>query len=219
MIIAIDGPAGTGKTTVAKKLASLISFKYFDTGLMYRALTFAALQKNVNCDSNDLVLQLLDANLIEFRTENNEVKIFFGNDDITDKLTSKEVTGLVSKISAYEDVRQHMVLQQRHIAKDDNFITVGRDIGTVVFPDAKLKIFLTASPEVRAERRYNEIIEKKLTTTIPTKEEILNDITRRDFLDSSRTSSPLKPAKDAIIIDTSHLSIDQVVEKILKLVP
>ncbi len=218
MIIAIDGPAGTGKTTVAKKLASLIGFEYFDTGLMYRALTWAVLQKKIDSDSINTILEILDANPIDFRTENGEKKIFFGKDDVTYELSSKEVTALVSKISAYEEVRAHMVQKQRLIAKDKNVITVGRDIGTVVFPNAELKIYLTATPEIRAERRYKEIVGKSKLSSHPTLEEILKDISRRDFLDSSRSSSPLKPAIDAIIIDTSHFSIMEVVEKIIALV-
>lgn len=210
MIIAIDGPAGAGKSTIAKKVADSLGYVYIDTGAMYRAFTYELLTSSISLSDIEEITKVLEKTNIEFK--NNE--IFLNNLNVTNEIRSKNVTANVSAVSAIPQVREKLVDLQRKIASESNSILDGRDIGTVVFPNAELKIFLTASVKIRALRRYNELIAKDKNIDI---NEIEAEIEKRDKLDSSRETSPLIKASDAIEIDTSDLSIDEVANTILKL--
>ncbi|WP_347351217.1 (d)CMP kinase [Acetoanaerobium noterae] len=210
MIIAIDGPAGAGKSTIAKKVADSLGYVYIDTGAMYRAFTYELLTSSISLSDIEEINKVLEKTNIEFK--NNE--IFLNNLNVTNEIRSKNVTANVSTVSAIPQVREKLVDLQRKIASESNSILDGRDIGTVVFPNAELKIFLTASVKIRALRRYNELIAKDKNIDI---NEIEAEIEKRDKLDSSRETSPLIKAADAIEIDTSDLSIDEVANTILKL--
>ena len=210
MIIAIDGPAGAGKSTIAKKVADSLGYIYIDTGAMYRAFTYELLTSSISLSDIEKITKVLEKTNIEFK--NNE--IFLNNLNVTNEIRSKNVTANVSAVSAIPQVREKLVDLQRKIASESNSILDGRDIGTVVFPNAELKIFLTASVKIRALRRYNELIAKDKNIDI---NEIEAEIEKRDKLDSSRETSPLIKAADAIEIDTSDLSIDEVANTILKL--
>ena len=208
--IAIDGPAGAGKSTIAKKVADSLGYVYIDTGAMYRAFTYELLTSSISLSDIEEITKVLEKTNIEFK--NNE--IFLNNLNVTNEIRSKNVTANVSAVSAIPQVREKLVNLQRKIASESNSILDGRDIGTVVFPNAELKIFLTASVKIRALRRYNELIAKDKNIDI---NEIEAEIEKRDKLDSSRETSPLIKAADAIEIDTSDLSIDEVANTILKL--
>lgn len=217
MIITIDGPAGTGKTTVAKSVAEELGFTYLDTGAMYRALTYGIISKNINADDLDALQAFLDTFPVTMKSHLGEKRFFLGEEDVTDKIRTNGVTQLVSKISAFKVVRDKLVETQREIASGVNAVVEGRDMGTVVFPHANLKIFLTADPRVRAERRYKELKEKNPDDASITVEWVLEDINRRDAYDAGRDISPMKPADDAVIIDTSALSIDDVINRVIVL--
>lgn len=210
MIIAIDGPAGAGKSTIAKKVADRLGYIYIDTGAMYRAFTYELLTSSISLSDIEEINKVLEKTNIEFKNS----EIFFNNLNVTNEIRSKNVTANVSAVSAIPQVREKLVNLQRKIASESNSILDGRDIGTVVFPNAELKIFLTASVKIRALRRYNELIAKDKNIDI---NEIEAEIEKRDKLDSSRETSPLIKAADAIEIDTSDLSIDEVANTILKL--
>ncbi len=211
MIIAIDGPAGAGKSTIAKKIAHKLNFLYIDTGAMYRAFTYEILNKGIPFDDVNQIIKILEETNISF----NNKEIMLNNNSVTNEIRSKLVTSNVSALSAIPQVREKLVYLQRQIASNCNSILDGRDIGTVVFPNADFKFFLTASVQVRALRRYNELVNIDKAVNI---EEIKSDILKRDMMDSSRKTSPLIKADDAIEIDTSDKNIDEVVEIILKYV-
>ena len=210
MIIAIDGPAGAGKSTIAKLVAQRLSMIYIDTGAMYRAFTYELIKNSVSVDDLNAVLTTLENTNIDFKDN----KILINNEDVSDKIRSKEVTSKVSEVSAIMEVRVKLVSMQRSIANNKDRVLDGRDIGTVDFPFADLKIYLTASVNVRAVRRYNEISPYDKSADI---REIEKSIEQRDFYDSNREVSPLKKADDAFEIDTSNLTINEVVENILEL--
>lgn len=213
--IAIDGPASAGKSTVAKKLAAQLSYIYCDTGAMYRALTYAALQKKVSLDSEEALVQLLDQCVITFQYKDGGQRVLLNGQDITEAIRENDVTRNVSLVSSYQAVRAELVRRQQNIAKDGGVVMDGRDIGTVVLPNAELKIFMVASVEERAQRRFKENQEKHIPGTF---EQLKKEIEQRDHFDSTREHSPLKQAKDAILLDTTGLAIDQVVAEIKKYV-
>jgi cytidylate kinase len=213
MIITIDGPVATGKSIVAKKLAHSIGFIFFDTGAMYRALTYGILKHHIDIHQPDQLQQFLNQFQFDIKVVNRERMYFFEGEDITQKIREREVTLAVSEVSAIKAVRDKLVAIQRELAVGVNAVFEGRDMGTVVFPDATLKIFLTARDEVRAKRRYEEL---KIKYPDMTLEKCLEDIHRRDTYDSTRENSPLRQADDAYVIDTSDLTIDEVVYKILE---
>lgn len=218
MIITIDGPAGVGKSTVAKKLAEKLNYSYFDTGAMYRSVTYAFLKNEIDVDDEAKVLDFLQNSFKYEIKEVNGLKCYFVNsEDVTDIIRSSYVTEYVSLVSAKPYVRQSLVPMQRKFANDKDMVCEGRDMGTVVFPNAGLKIYLTAKISVRAQRRFKEYIEKH-PQDIATldKNQILLDIQIRDEKDSNRKISPLRKAKDAYHVDTSNLTIDGVVKKIIK---
>lgn len=218
MIITIDGLTATGKSSVAKALASEIGYIYFDTGAMYRSVTYAVMQAGINPDDVEALGRFLDSFHLEIKIKQGERHYLVNGIDITDTIRSPAVTAKVSYISSLAPVREKMVALQRKMAKGVNAIFEGRDIGTVVFPDADFKIFLTGRPEVRAQRRYSEMMAKFPDQMQGiTLAQITEEINARDKYDSERLLSPLKKAEDAYVVDTSDLTIDEVVFKILEL--
>ena len=210
--IAIDGPASSGKSTVAKIVAKDFGYTYLDTGAMYRAATYIALSHQLDSENVDQLLDLLDQHPISFgRSETGEQLVFVGDVDITHPIRENAVTNQVSGFAAIPAVREKLVSLQQKIAQQGGIVMDGRDIGTVVLPQAELKIFLVASVEERAERRYKENIAKGIEANLETLKE---EIAARDYKDSHREASPLKQAEDAIYLDTTGLSIQEVVEKI-----
>ena len=210
--IAIDGPASSGKSTVAKIIAKDFGYTYLDTGAMYRAATYMALKHQLGVEEIEELLALLDQHPISFgRSETGEQLVFVGDVDITHPIRENQVTNHVSAIAAIPEVREKLVSLQQEIAQQGGIVMDGRDIGTVVLPQAELKIFLVASVDERAERRYKENIAKGIETDLETLKE---EIAARDYKDSHRETSPLKQAEDAVYLDTTGLSIQEVVEKI-----
>ncbi|WP_040397055.1 (d)CMP kinase [Anaerococcus senegalensis] len=204
-IIALDGPSGSGKSTIANLLANKLKISYLNTGSMYRALTLYFLENNIK-KSDTIDIKILKKINIDI----NEDKVFLNGKDVSQEIRYKEVTENVSWVSSIPVVREYLVELQRNISKNKSIILDGRDIGTVVFPDAKYKFYLDASSFVRAKRRFEQNeIDKSFV-------EIKKDIEKRDYLDSHREVSPLKKAEDAIEIDSSDLTIDQTIEKILE---
>ncbi|PJJ41739.1 (d)CMP kinase [Hallerella succinigenes] len=208
IIIAIDGPSGTGKSTTAKIVAKDLGITYLDTGAMYRAITFAALEKGVAPTNKAGIDQLLQSTKIRF-DNNNQIVINGINRE--KEIRGKQVSEAVSPYSAIPEVRSVLTQWQREIAGERSCILDGRDIGTVVFPNADFKFFLVTDLKVRAERRYQECLQKGIAMTL---EEIEKNLAERDRIDSSRATAPLKKADDAIEIDTTQLSIEQQVKKI-----
>lgn len=224
-VVAIDGKAGSGKSTTAKGVAKRLNFFYLDTGAMYRAFTlkYLRMKKNNVVDESignnaiDLTLinTLLQNTIIELLKENDELKIILDGEDVTREIRSPEVNDLVSPISAIKEVREWMVKRQREIAQGKNIVCEGRDMTTVVFPEAQVKIFMDADLSVRAERRRKELLEKGMKIEF---EESLNNLKYRDDYDSTRQHSPLRIADDAIIIDTTNLTIEQEIDLVEKIV-
>lgn len=218
MIITIDGPTGTGKSTIAKKLAEKLGFIHFDTGAMYRCLTYGIIKDDVDVDDLNQLEKYLEKFSFSIKVIGGEKHYFVGEEDVTTHIRGQAVTTLVSKVSAIPKVRHHLVAIQRKFAEGTNSVFEGRDIGTVVFPKAEVKIYLTASPEVRAQRRYNELLVKFPEEARELSlEKVLADIDRRDNHDSTRAHSPLRQAEDAHLVDTSNLSVDEVINTILQL--
>mgnify|MGYP000955152230 FL=1 len=210
--IAIDGPASSGKSTVAKIIAKDLGYTYLDTGAMYRAATYIALQHQISPEEASQVLDLLDQYPISFgRSEDGQQLVYVGDVDVSHPIRENTVTNAVSSFAAVPAVREKLVALQQEIAQQGGIVMDGRDIGTVVLPKAELKIFLVASVDERAERRYKENLAKGIETDLETLKE---EIAARDYKDSHRATSPLKQAKDAIYLDTTGLSIQEVVDKI-----
>ena len=218
MIITIDGPVATGKSIVAKKLAESIGFIFFDTGAMYRSLTYGILKHHVDIEQPDQLQKFLDEFKFDIRNIRRERFYFCEGEDITQKIRGKDVTLAVSEVSAKKAVRDKLITLQREFAVGVNAVFEGRDMGTIVFPDATLKIFLTGRDEIRAKRRYEEL-KAKFPEEVKnlTLEICLEDINKRDAYDSKREHAPLCQAKDAYVIDTSDLTIDEVVCRILEI--
>ena len=214
MVITIDGAAGVGKTSTAKELAKRLGYQYFDTGAMYRAVTLFFIRENVDLSSRSEVVKSLDSIKlnIDFSSES-EMQIYLDEDNISLKIRSQEVTSKVSAVSALKDVREMMVNIQRSFTENGNFVVEGRDIGTVVFPDAKYKFYLQADYDIRAERRLADFEKLNEAKNI---NEIKEDLEKRDKYDSSRKLSPLKKPDNAIIIDTTLCTFEEQVYKILK---
>lgn len=213
--IAIDGPASSGKSTIAKILADKYSLVYVDTGAMYRTLTYLALKNNVPVTNEDLLLKLLKETTISFKKIKEGQLVFADDEDVTEAIRSHEVTNNVSEVSAFAKIREELVSRQQKIAKDTGVVMDGRDIGTVVLPNADVKIFLVASVEERAERRYLENQAKGIDSDF---ERLKQEINARDDYDSNREVSPLKQASDAVRLDTTSLSIEEVVEKCMNII-
>ena len=215
-MIAIDGPAGTGKSTVSKLLAQRVGAHYLDTGAMYRAATLAVQRAGVSPDAPDAIATVVADARIELRADGSGgSRVFLDGEDVSAPIRTDEVTNAVSAVSAVPAVRSKMVALQRLHAVDDFVVVEGRDIGTVVFPDAQVKIYLTATPEARALRRHRQNLAAGRDSDF---EQVLDSVNRRDHLDSTRTVSPLRPADDAVIVDTSDLSLEQVLDELAGLV-
>lgn len=206
--IAIDGPASSGKSTVAKIIAKDLNYIYTDTGAMYRSVTYLALKYQVDFADEKALVELIQRYPITFKQSKKGQLVFVDGEDVTTAIRLPEVTQNVSQVAALKAVRQKLVQQQQVIAKAKGVVMDGRDIGTVVLPDAEVKIFLVASVEERAQRRYKENQEKGIACDY---EELKEAIAKRDYYDSHRENSPLKQAKDAILIDTTGMSIPEVV--------
>ena len=213
--IAIDGPASSGKSTIAKILADKYGLVYVDTGAMYRTLTYLALKNNISVDSEDQLLELLGETKISFERIEEGQLVYANDENVTDAIRGHEVTNNVSKVSAFAKVREELVSRQQQIADHTGVVMDGRDIGTVVLPDADVKIFLVASVEERAERRYLENKEKGIDSDF---KRLKQEIIDRDEYDSNREVSPLKQADDAVRLDTTSLSISEVVEKCVEII-
>jgi cytidylate kinase len=219
MIITIDGPSGTGKSTVAKKLADTLGWIYFDTGAMFRTLAYGVIKYEIDLNSEPQLGYFLAHFPVTLKKQNGVTHFFLDDEDATMHLRRPDVTEMASKISTIQAVRQTLAIAQRKLAiSGGSSIFDGRDMGTVIFPHADLKIFLTADPQIRAERRYLELVAKNPDPTL-TEERVLADILERDTRDMTRDIAPLKPAEDAHVIDTSALSIDEVVAAIKKHIP
>lgn len=217
MIITIDGPAGTGKTTVAKKVAERLGLPYFDTGAMYRAVAYLILHEKIPLSDESKISDLLETFNFEIIATGDERRYIANGMDVTDVIRSQAVTNIVSPVSALHVVREALWAIQRRFAHKRGGVFEGRDMGSVVFPDAPIKIFLSARPEVRAERRLKELQEKRPDEVRGTNhQQMLEELMRRDQIDSSRAIAPLICPPDAYVIDTSNISIDEVVERIVE---
>lgn len=215
IVVAIDGPAGAGKSTIAKLAAEKLGYAYIDTGAMYRSVAWKFLQTGKAFDE-DFISGLSKTMLIDFKPEAKINRVFVDGTEVTDAIRTPEVTAIVSRVAAIGAVREAMVDQQRRMGEAGGVLMDGRDIGTVVFPNAQLKIFLTASVEERARRRYAEMVAKGGQQV--DLQQLQADIAERDKQDSERAISPLRQAEDALLLDTSDMGISEVTEKILQLV-
>lgn len=213
--VAIDGPASAGKSTVAKILAKELGYIYCDTGAMYRALTYQAIKNKIEVTDEKQLVHLLKEMIISFEPNKDNQKVFINGEEVTEAIRLTDVTNAVSAVSAHGEVRKELVKRQQEIAAHGGVVMDGRDIGTAVLPTAEVKIFLIASVEERAERRYKENLSKGIPASL---EVLKQEITDRDYKDSHRAVSPLTQAKDAIRVDTTSLSIEEVVEKIRELI-
>ena len=212
--IAIDGPSGTGKSTTAKILAKDLSFIYIDTGAMYRAVGLYCYRNNIDIDNEEDVVKSLDNIKINIFYKDGNQEIELNGEIVSKEIRENHISKCASVVSQYKEVRERLVALQQELAKKNSVIMDGRDIGTVVLPDADLKIYLVASNDVRAERRYKELIEKGQDVGL---EKIKEELKERDFRDSNRENSPLKQADDAILLDNSNMTIEEVVEKVKQL--
>lgn len=208
--IAIDGPASSGKSTIAKILAEELKLVYVDTGAMYRALTYASIRNKIDLNNEEALTQLLQNLKITFKRTHDGQLVFVNGSDVTKEIREHDVTNQVSLVSSFPKVRKELVKRQQNIAKLSGIVMDGRDIGTVVLPDADIKIFLVADVEERAERRYLENREKGITSDF---EQLKKEIIQRDEFDTNRKESPLIEAQDAVRLDTTSLTILEVVEK------
>lgn len=214
IVVAIDGPAGAGKSTIAKLAAEKLGYAYIDTGAMYRSVAWKFLQTGKAFDE-DFISGLSKTMLIDFKPEAKINRVFVDGTEVTNAIRTPEVTAIVSRVAAIGAVREAMVDQQRRMGETGGVLMDGRDIGTVVFPNAQLKIFLTASVEERARRRYAEMVAKGQQVDL---QQLQADIAERDKQDSERAISPLRQAEDALLLDTSDMGISEVTDRILQLV-
>jgi cytidylate kinase len=217
-IIALDGPAASGKSTLGRTLADTLGYLFFDTGVMYRAVTWIALQHDLNLNDEAIITELAQKALIDIqppsKSDGRACDVIIGGKDVTWDMRNDEVDANVSVVSAYAGVRQALSEQQRRIGLRGRVVMVGRDIGTVVLPEADLKVYLDASAEERAKRRFDEIIARG---DLVDYQEILRKVIERDRIDSTRAVAPLRPADDAIIIDSDKMNADQVVARVMDL--
>jgi cytidylate kinase len=216
LIIAIDGPAGAGKSTVARDVARRLGYLFINTGAMYRAVAWKALREGVSLDDAGAVGRLAGESLIELTGEVDSMRALIDGRDITDEIATPQVGHAASMVSTISAVRRALVARQQQMGRAGGVVMEGRDIGTQVFPNADVKIYLDASPEARAQRRYDEDLARGVAVASP--EEMKEEIERRDHRDKTRIDSPLLRAEDAVYIDSSAMMIDEVVEKILEIV-
>lgn len=212
--VAIDGPAGAGKSTIAKAAAKELGFIYVDTGALYRAIAYNAVTKGVIDDTQKIIDMLTDTN-VELKYVDGVQAVYLNGDDVSAYIRTPEISMGASKVSAIPQVREFLLNLQRDIAQKNNVIMDGRDIATVVLPNADVKIFLFASPECRAQRRYKELIEKGEDVTL---EDVLADVNQRDYQDSHREIAPLKPSEDSVMADTSKLTLEESIQLIINII-
>lgn len=212
--IAIDGPAGAGKSTIAKIVAKELGFIYVDTGAMYRTLALACFRDGINTSDEKAVVDKCESVEVTLGYEDGTQKVYLNGEDVSTEIRREEIGNLTSSIAVYSGVRKILVALQKDLAAKNNVVMDGRDIGTAVLPNADLKIYLTASVETRAKRRYDELVEKGQDCDL---KEIEKDIEDRDYRDMNREVSPLTQADDAVLVDSSDMTIDEVVEKIISL--
>ena len=206
--VAIDGPAGAGKSTIARRLAKSLNYIYVDTGALYRTVALSVMQSKVDSDDVSAVASHLNKISVDITYKGDEQRVLLNDNDVSDLIRTPEVSMMASKTSAIPEVRAFLLGLQRKLADEHNVVMDGRDIATVVLPDAKVKIFLTASPEVRAKRRYDELIQKGEKVEFS---EVIADLIQRDEQDMNRAVAPLKPSKQSVIVDTSDLDLEQAV--------
>ena len=211
MIIAVDGPAGSGKSTVSKMIADEIGITYLDTGAMYRLFAYKLMKEKIDFSDREKELKVLEDLNIDMKDN----RFYLDDEDVTDKIRTREISSNASRISVIKEVREKMVDLQRAFSKSKDVILDGRDIGTVVFPNADLKVYLNADAEIRAKRRCEELRDKGENVEY---EEILKEITKRDYDDMNRKESPLKIAEDAVILDSTSLSAEEVKDKIKEMI-
>ncbi len=211
MIVAVDGPAGSGKGTVTKRIEKDLGFLNLDTGATYRCVALEMIRKNIDLKNESEIIKIANAIDIKIHNEREKDIILLNGEDVTKEIRTKEVTAIVSQVSSIIPVREIMVEVQRKLAQGKNIIVEGRDIGTVVFPNAELKIYLDAKEEVRAKRRYDENIQNGMNITY---EEVLENVKMRDYNDMHKKFGALRKAENAVVIDSSNMTIDEVVEKI-----
>ncbi len=212
--VAIDGPAGAGKSTISRKAADELGFIYIDTGALYRTVGLNALRKGADLQSDDsIIATLTDDVKVELKFIDGEQRMFLSGEDVSDKIRTPEASMAASRVSAVPKVREYLFDLQKKLARENSCVMDGRDIGTVVLPDADVKIFLTASPEARAERRFRELTEKGMDVKL---EDVLADMIKRDYDDSHRAIAPLKQADDAVLCDTSELNLEESIDLIIR---
>lgn len=209
--VAIDGPAGAGKSTIAKAAAKELGFIYVDTGALYRAVAYNAVKNGV-IDDEQGIISMLDDTKVELKYVEDVQSVYLNGEDVSGFIRTPEISMGASKVSAIPQVREFLLNLQREIAKTNNVIMDGRDIATVVLPDAEVKIFLFASPECRAERRYKELVEKGENVSF---NDVLKDVNQRDYQDSHREIAPLKPSEESIMADTSELTLQESIDLIV----
>lgn len=212
LVIAIDGPAGAGKSTIAKKVSEILNLEYIDTGAMYRALTLKVINNEIDIHDKDVILKLVQSTSILFKNN----KIYLDGVVVDKEIRKNIVSNNVSNVAKIKEVREQLVAMQRELVKDSSIIMDGRDIGTVVLPDADFKFFIVASVEERAKRRYIELIDKGEKDI--SYEKILNEIKRRDTIDSTRDIAPLRKAPDAYEIDTSNKTVEESVREVINII-
>lgn len=213
--IAIDGPAGAGKSTIAKLVAKKLNYIYVDTGAMYRAIAYFFLKNQIDYEKEEIASEKVKDAIVTIQYENGEQQVLLNGENVNGYIRSEEVGTVASKTSAYQSVRAHLLLLQQNIAKENDILMDGRDIGTCVLPNADVKVFLTASVETRAKRRYDQLIEKGESADL---DKIAAGIRERDERDMNREHAPLRQAEDAVLVDSSNMTIDEVVETISNLV-
>jgi cytidylate kinase len=211
--IAIDGPAGAGKSTIAKRIAKKLNFIYVDTGAMYRAMALYFIRNNIEASDGDKIKNSCHQAEVTIEYSNGEQQIFLNGENVSRLIRTEEVGNMASAVSVYQDVRLKLVELQRNMAKKSDVVMDGRDIGTFVLPDADLKIYLTASPKERARRRFVELQEKGIPADIYV---IEKDIIERDYRDMHREFAPLRQAEDAVVVDTTNMTIDEVADTIIR---
>lgn len=214
-VIAIDGPAGSGKSTVAKQVARRLDWDYIDTGAMYRCLCLKAFRNDVDTNDEETLVSLLSETEMRMTFENGELKVYMDDEDVSEAIRQNRVSKHVSEVAALSGVRERLVKKQREMGKEGGVVMDGRDIGTVVFPDAKYKFYLDASLEIRAKRRYTQLKQQDQDVDLNS---VVEEIKKRDETDRRRSSGPLKAAEDARKIDTSNLTVEEVVGRLLQTV-
>lgn len=210
--VAIDGPAAAGKSTVAKRVASILNFTYIDTGAMYRAFTYAVLKRGLDPQDEAASCSIIPEVTIDLLADG---RVLCCGEDVTRAIREPNVSGNVSYIASYKDIRLALVDMQRALAESKSVVMDGRDIGTYVLPNAQVKVFQIASVQTRAQRRYDENVAKGIPTSF---EDVVKDVEKRDYIDSHRAFAPLKPAEDSVELDTSNLNIEEVVDAVLKII-